>query len=232
MFSISYVPLIAPSTSPSRIQFLTSIADSFIYVVSRMGTTGSNANDKMSGSLPDLVRRIKECTAVPLAVGFGIASKEQFNYVSETGAEGGVVGSRIVNVINEAGKEPKLIAKAVQDYCTEISGRSYVKTTSSTKSLRSSSATSVPKLPKQPASAASPLPARFGEFGGQYVPESLVDCLNELEAAHNAAREDPAFWKEFESHYGYINRPSRLYLAERLSEQAGGAKIWLKREDL
>jgi tryptophan synthase len=167
-----------------------------------------------------------------LAVGFGIASREQFNYVSETGAEGGVVGSRIVTVINQAGKDPKAIAKAVQEYCSEISGRTNVATNSSRKSLRSSSTASVPKLSKTPSAAASRLPARFGEFGGQYVPESLVDCLSELEVAHNAAREDPSFWKEFESYYGYINRPSSLYLAERLTEHAGGAKIWLKREDL
>ncbi|KAG8798909.1 tryptophan synthetase [Serendipita sp. 398] len=93
---ISYVPLIAPSTSPSRIKFLTSIADSFIYVVSRMGTTGSSDTVKMSDSLPNLVGRVKECTTVPLAVGFGISSREQFEYVGQAGAEGGVVGSRIL----------------------------------------------------------------------------------------------------------------------------------------
>jgi len=78
----------------------------------------------------------------------------------------------------------------------------------------------------------SSLPARFGEFGGQYVPEALVDCLVELEEAHKNACADPEFWKEFESFYGYMNRPSKLYFAERLTEETGGAKIWLKREDL
>ncbi|KAG8830000.1 tryptophan synthetase [Serendipita sp. 399] len=229
---ISYVPLIAPSTSPSRIKFLTEIADSFIYVVSRMGTTGSSDTVKMSDSLPALVARVKECTSVPLVVGFGISSRDHFEYVAKAGADGGVVGSRIVSVIEGAGKDPKEIATAVQKYCSEISGRSNV-AASSTKSLRSTSTNSVPKVQKAaPANATSPLPARFGEFGGQYVPESLVDCLNELEAAHNSARNDPEFWKEFESYYGYINRPSQLYLAERLTESAGGAKIWLKREDL
>lgn len=43
---------------------------------------------------------------------------------------------------------------------------------------------------------------------------------------------DPEFWKEFRSHFGYINRPSNLYLAENLTKEAGGANIWLKREDL
>lgn len=184
----------------------------------------------MSESLPDLIARIKECTTVPVAVGFGISTKEQFDYVTTAGADGGVVGSRIVTVIRNAGKEPKSIAAAVQKYCSEISGRTNVVPD---KSMRSSSNMPMPKLHKTlPAATASQMPARFGEFGGQYVPESLVDCLSELEIAHNKAREDPAFWKEFESHYGYMNRPSNLYLAERLTEKAGGAKIWFKREDL
>jgi tryptophan synthase len=183
----------------------------------------------MNESLPELIARIKECTTVPLAVGFGISTKEQFDYVAMAGADGGVVGSRIVNVIEEAGKDTKAIANAVQKYCSEISGRRNVVPD---KSARSST-TAAPKLNKPlPTAVASPMPARFGEFGGQYVPESLVDCLSELEIAHNKAREDPTFWKEFESHYGYINRPSNLYLAERLTEKAGGARIWLKREDL
>lgn len=196
-----------------------------------MGVTGSSATAKVSESLPQLVARIKETTTIPLAVGFGIASREQFEYVATSGAEGGVVGSRIVSIIDQAGKDPKAIASAVQKYCSEISGRSNV--SSSAKPLRSTSINSIPKVAKQiPTTTVSPMPARFGDFGGQYVPESLVDCLNELERAHNAAREDPAFWKEFESYYGYINRPSQLYHATRLTENAGGANIWLKREDL
>ena len=54
----------------------------------------------------------------------------------------------------------------------------------------------------------------------------------ELEEAHNAAMNDPEFWKEWKSLYGYMNRPSNLYKAEKLTEHAGGATIWLKREDL
>jgi tryptophan synthase len=64
------------------------------------------------------------------------------------------------------------------------------------------------------------------------VPESLMDCLAELEAGFNKAREDPEFWKEFRSHYQYMGRPSSLHLAERLTAHAGGANIYLKREDL
>jgi tryptophan synthase len=76
------------------------------------------------------------------------------------------------------------------------------------------------------------LPPRFGQFGGQYVPEALVDCLVELEQAHKSAMADPVFQKELHSHFGYINRPSQIYLAENLTKDAGGANIWLKREDL
>ncbi|KLU89470.1 tryptophan synthase [Magnaporthiopsis poae ATCC 64411] len=76
------------------------------------------------------------------------------------------------------------------------------------------------------------IPDRFGEFGGQYVPESLMDCLTELEDGFNKIKDDPAFWEEYRSYYPYMGRPGQLHLAERLTEHAGGAKIWLKREDL
>jgi tryptophan synthase len=76
------------------------------------------------------------------------------------------------------------------------------------------------------------MPTRFGEFGGQYVPESLMDCLAELEAGFNEAKNDPKFWEEYRSYYPYMGRPSGLHLAERLTEYAGGANIYLKREDL
>ena len=95
----------------------------------------------------------------------------------------------------------------------------------------------IPIVPNDPISVeqsttAGRLPDRFGIFGGAYVPEALVDCLTELETEYIKAKNDPAFWKEYEDMFGYMNRPSELYLAERLTEQMGGAKIWLKREDL
>ncbi|KAI6141851.1 mutant tryptophan synthase [Pisolithus tinctorius] len=72
------------------------------------------------------------------------------------------------------------------------------------------------------------LPPRFG----WYVLEARYDCLLELEEASNATQNDPMFWDEFESHYGYMNRPSKPYFAESLTKYANGAQIWLKREDL
>lgn len=73
----------------------------------------------------------------------------------------------------------------------------------------------------------------FGEYGGRFVPETLIPALEELESAYEKARKSPAFWAQFESLCrDYAGRPTPLYLAERLSEHCKGAKIYLKREDL
>jgi tryptophan synthase beta chain len=73
----------------------------------------------------------------------------------------------------------------------------------------------------------------FGNYGGRFVPETLVPALDELAAAYKEARADDAFWAEFESmSRDYSGRPTPLYLAERLSRHCGGAQIFLKREDL
>ncbi len=73
----------------------------------------------------------------------------------------------------------------------------------------------------------------FGDYGGRFVPETLVAALDELTAAYNQARTDAGFWSEFHSlSRDYSGRPTPLYLAKRLSEHAGGARIYLKREDL
>jgi len=82
-------------------------------------------------------------------------------------------------------------------------------------------------------STESPLSSRFGDFGGRYVPETLVGAHEELEAAYNAARGDPAFQAELDDLLkNYVGRPTPLYFAERLTRECGGARIWLKREDL
>jgi tryptophan synthase beta chain len=73
----------------------------------------------------------------------------------------------------------------------------------------------------------------FGEYGGRFVPEALIGALNELEIAHNTAQKDPAFLAELaELHKTYTGRPSVITEAKRFSEHAGGARIFLKREDL
>ncbi len=74
---------------------------------------------------------------------------------------------------------------------------------------------------------------RFGEFGGQYVPETLMEELNKLTEAYEYYRTDPEFIAEYTDLLNnYVNRPSLLYHAKRMSEELGGAQIYLKREDL
>jgi tryptophan synthase beta chain len=74
---------------------------------------------------------------------------------------------------------------------------------------------------------------RFGEFGGRFVPESLIAALDELEATYRAAKSDPTFKAELaELHKNYTGRPSIITEAKRFAEYAGGARILLKREDL
>ena len=76
-------------------------------------------------------------------------------------------------------------------------------------------------------------PGHFGEYGGRFVPEALIGALNELEIAHNTAQKDPEFLAELaELHRTYTGRPSIITEAKRFSEHAGGARIFLKREDL
>jgi len=76
-------------------------------------------------------------------------------------------------------------------------------------------------------------PGHFGDYGGRFVPEALIGALNELEVAHNTAQKDPEFLAELaELHRTYTGRPSIITEAKRFSKHAGGARIFLKREDL
>ncbi|KAH8926502.1 tryptophan synthase [Atractiella rhizophila] len=214
---MSYIPLIAPSTSDKRIKLLTSIADTFVYVVSKMGVTG--ASSTVSATLKPLLNRIRNLTKEssdhekPLAVGFGISNRSHFDQVGYL-SEGVVIGSKIVQILKDAeeGKE----AEAVEAFCREVSGGH---------DARSKKSDYKPQTEIAPHRA-------LENFGGQYVPEALFDCIEELEAVHKQAMRDPEFIKELESHYTYMGRPSNLYYAERLTQETGGAQIWLKREDL
>ncbi|OJJ59001.1 hypothetical protein ASPSYDRAFT_151090 [Aspergillus sydowii CBS 593.65] len=253
---LSYVPLIAPATSESRMKLLCKIADSFIYVVSRMGVTG--ATGKLSSNLPELLSRVHKWSGnVPTALGFGVSTREHFLSVQEM-SEGVVIGSQIITVLGQA--PAGQAAQKAEEYLTSVTGRRLERDTQGTltrevnvlepvlrvKPLQGSQPTDVitdedtpagPGLGDQlkalsGAGSADALPARFGEFGGQYVPESLMDCLAELERGFNHALNDPSFWEEYRSYYPYMGRPSTLHLAQHLTERVGGANIWLKREDL
>ena len=74
---------------------------------------------------------------------------------------------------------------------------------------------------------------RFGDFGGQYVPETVMNAVHELEQAYDFYKNDPQFQKELtDLYHNYASRPSMLYYAEKMTKDLGGAKIYIKREDL
>lgn len=256
VISLSYVPLIAPSTSESRMKLLCNIADSFIYVVSRMGVTG--ATGKLSSNLDDLLARVHNWSGnVPAALGFGVSTREHFLAVQDL-TEGVVIGSQIITVIGNA--PAGQAAKNGEEYLSSVTGRKLLRDASGALTQEVNVLEKVEK--KQTQSVSQPTevvtdadmpdgpgladqlaalngtgnpdeqPSRFGEFGGQYVPESLMDCMSELERGFNEALNDPKFWEEYRSYYPYMGRPSTLHLANRLTETVGGANIWLKREDL
>ncbi|KAK1584990.1 tryptophan synthase [Colletotrichum navitas] len=243
---LSYVPLIAPATSDARMKILCKLADSFIYVVSRQGVTG--ASGSLNANLPALVERVKKYSGnKPAAVGFGVSTRDHFLSVSQL-ADGVVVGSQIITTLQKAA--PGQLYDDVAKYCAYLCGRDTAndETTREVGMVEAMGAAKEPttdptvdeiitadqdsSLVAELAAMHGKIPDRFGDFGGQYVPESLMDCLSELEEGFNQIKDDPSFWEEYRSYYDYMGRPGHLHLAERLTEYAGGANIWLKREDL
>jgi tryptophan synthase beta chain len=101
--------------------------------------------------------------------------------------------------------------------------------TSMQESTRAAAPVAESKLPKRTRKVAG----RFGAYGGRYVPETLMAALQELEAAYAVARKDKSFRDEYHHLLAdFAGRPTPLFLAERLTKELGGAKIYLKREDL
>lgn len=227
-YNLSYVPLVAPATTDERLKVLGGISDLFIYVVSRMGTTG--ASTSVTANINDLCNRVRKFVGadVPLAVGFGVLTREHFLMVGQA-ADAVVIGSKIITLLGESA--PGHRGEVALKYVKSILGDDY--DSSSTPKLFAHALTPTGALNEQPEfREPHQYNPRFGEFGGQYVPEALHTCLAELESAFESATADPGFWEEFKSLYLYIGRPSSFHRAERLTEHAGGAQIWLKREDL
>ena len=221
-----------------------------------MGVTG--ATGTLNTGLPDLLRRVKEYSGnVPAAVGFGVSTRDHFLSVASI-ADGVVIGSQIITTLAEAPAGQG--AKNVEEYCAMVCGRrnnpndgltrevGIIETMNAAHEpngkdvhvdgvIRENGmgvglADQIEALNTNGTPDPAAIPARFGEFGGQYVPESLMDCLSELEEGFNKIKDDPAFWEEYRTYYPWMGRPGQLHLAERLTEHAGGANIWLKREDL
>ena len=223
---LSYVPLVTPTSTNERIQQLASVASSFLYVVSLAGVTGARA--ELPKELPVFIDRIRKFTKLPLAVGFGISSREQVAEVGEF-ANGVVVGSAICKALDTPakGKTPAQSVEAFVKSVTAPASKAGKKRKLEGDAHAGKGAPAVKKV------TAPPLEAHFGEFGGRYVPETLVEAHRELEVAYAEAKADPAFQAQVaEMRKQYVGGPTPLYHAERLTKEMGGAQIWLKREEL
>ena len=221
-YKLSYVPLLTPTSTDERICQLASVASSFLYCVSLTGVTG--ARTALPPELPKFIERIRKQTDLPLAVGFGISTPEHVAEVAAI-ADGVVVGSAICKALESGGATggPAAVTAFI---------KTLTQPDASGKKRKLPPATA--DANKKPAVSMSMSEgSHFGEFGGRYIPETLVEAHRELEEAYAAAKADPKFAEEIAFYRRkYIGGPTPIYFAERLTEMAGGAKIYLKREEL
>jgi len=233
---LSYVPLLTPTSTNDRIAALAKTATSFLYCVSLTGVTG--ARTELPPDLPDFLNRIREQTSLPLAVGFGISTPAQVAQVSKI-ADGVVVGSAIVSAIDSA--KHTSAAASLEMFCKTMTGVATAKpkedddeSPAKKRKTRGAKPASGGKAAAKAAVAPQDLSdAHFGEFGGRYIPETLVEAHRELSVAYAKAKADPKFQAQVaEMRKQYIGGPTPLYFAKRLTEHAGGAQIYLKREEL
>ncbi|CAM9331807.1 unnamed protein product [Chrysoparadoxa australica] len=219
---LSFIPLVSPTTTDERLKYVASCADSFIYCVSVTGVTGARTG--LPTDLKDFVARIRKSTDKPLAVGFGISTPEQVRDVAAL-ADGVVVGSAIMNAVDRVPANAPIAEKAanLKDFTANLT--SLLK---DNHLAYKHNGTPGAKFPEVDTSA-----SYFGDFGGRYIPETLVEAHRELEEAYESARNDPEFQKQVDWYRKeYIGGPTPIYHAKRLSEKMGGAQIWFKREEL
>jgi tryptophan synthase len=220
---LSNIPLVAPTSSDKRITALTEMASTFLYCVSVTGVTG--ARDSLPPDLDDFIKRVRSKTDLPLAIGFGISSPEMVNGVSNM-ADGVVVGSAILNAMDSLGEDATTAqrAEAVRAITAELA-------TGLKQKDAKNQATKLGQVPKE--WTVTDKVTRFGDFGGQYIPETLSVAFEEIEEAYAEIKDDPEFLAEIARfRKDFVGGPTPLHKAERLTELAGGATIWLKREDL
>ena len=198
-----------------------------------MGVTGTDGG--LNPQIPQMLTRIRQNAGdkhINLAVGFGVSTRQDF-LALERVADGVVIGSKIINLLEENPAETRL--QKLTEYCREVTGRELEDEgidLLSFRALNEKLELPIRTVPVPFGSGNNTALTKFNGFGGQFVPEILSTCLEELEAGFNAIKSDPAFWDEYRSHYRYMNRPSSLHLAPELTRFADGARIWLKREDL
>jgi len=225
---LSNVPLIAPTSSDDRITTLAGNATTFIYCVSVAGVTGARAG--LPPDLKEFITRVRSKTDLPLAVGFGISTPEMVNDVANL-SDGVVVGSAILKVLKDDGNEltkekcVSVLTEKISHLCTGLKQSADASNQATALgSVVAESGFDAESRHKQ---------TRFGKFGGQFIPETLSIAFREIEEKYNIIKDDPDFIAELEVYRrDFTGGPTPLHLATRLTELCGGAKIWLKREDL
>lgn len=224
---LGLVPLITPTTTKERILEISQAPNTpFIYCVALLGVTG--ARNSIPKELPGYLSRAKlamgEAKArPPMVVGFGISSRELYKEVAAL-SDGVVVASAMLDRMLTS-NDP---AQTARSMASELTGRAKSLGFPTRKDLGDVSLVSATD-----ATGAGPRgPGWYGEFGGSFIPETLRFAIDELSAAFEAARYDPSFWDEIKSYNSFVGRPTPLHEATTLTRNAGGAHIWLKREDL
>lgn len=223
---LSNIPLIAPTSSDERIALLAKHASTFLYCVSVAGVTG--ARDSLPDDLEEFIARVRSKTDLPLAVGFGISNPDMVQGVANV-SDGVVVGSAILHAISAAGKDATTEEKAtavrekIANLCTGLKQCEGAK----------NQATKLGAVPDGIDAEERYKETHFGKFGGQFIPETLAEAFREIEQKYNEIKNDPDFLAELDVYRrDFVGGPTPLHLAERLTELCGGAKIWVKREDL
>lgn len=218
---LAYIPLVSPTSTNDRISYLSSNAGSFLYCVSVTGVTGTRT--ALPTDLKEFIDRVRANSQAPLAIGFGISSPDHVKEVSEI-AEGIVVGSAIIATIDSAPEQtPAGRVNALKSFVAGLKSAVVV---------RKNTIGNTPFLVSSP-EIKDVSNRNFGEFGGRYIPETLIEAHRELEAAYALAQADPAFHEEIAKYRReFIGGPTPLYYANNLTEKMGGARIWFKREDL
>ena len=116
---VAFVPLVAPTTPVDRLERIGAVASGFLYTVSVVGTTGERSG--VDGGLRDVIARVRAHAQVPVAVGFGIATPEQAAAAVAAGAQGVIIGSRLVRAAGEAQDPPAAVAELVRGFSAALS---------------------------------------------------------------------------------------------------------------
>ena len=226
---LTYIPLVSPTTTNERIQYLSSNAGSFMYCVSVTGITG--VRNTLPSDLKEFIDRVRANSNVPLAVGFGISTPEQVATVSSV-SEAVVVGSAIVNTIStNLDKTKQDRAEILQEFVSSLSKAIVTRDETNNDDNNNQKANTI--FQTVAPESKDIMNRYFGEYGGRYIPETLAEAHRELEEAYAKALADPSFHEEIAFYRReFIGGPTPLYYAENLTKKMGGAKIWFKREEL